>query len=360
MRTPSIPDGAATVVAVVFPAKLAPTLADSLRAHACAAELPVEVRTVGWSDHSAVRRAKAYGSRSAAWIEAHQRPIDEEQRAVLDGADVLVAFELPRGIEEIAPHVALVQSISAGVGPLVGVLRGTPIRLASAAGLSGNKVAEFAMARLLTVWSSARTLDALQRARRWDPDEVDTTSIGGRTVLVIGTGGIGQAFARRATAFDLHCVGVRRRPELGAPAGFERVVGPDALQTELAGADAVLLALPATEKTQKLVDAAALEAMKPGAVLCNVARGALVDEDALVAALTSGHVGAAVLDVTTTEPLSRRSPLWRAPNTYLSPHVANDWTPEYLDAVSRLVVENVGHARRGAPLVNLVDLAEGY
>ena len=347
-------------MAVVFPERLAPGFAGTLRRHARRAQVPMAVRTVGWSDDSRARRAKASGSRSAAWIEAHERPLDAAQRAVLATADVLVAFELPRAIGALAPSARFVQSVSAGVGPLVGVLRGTGIRLASAAGLSGDKVAEFAMARLLTVWSGARTLDALQRARRWDPDALDTTTISGRTVLVVGTGGIGQAFARRARAFGLRCIGVRRRPELGVPPDFERVVGPGRLRAEARHADVVLLALPATARSARLVDAGMLRSMKRGAVLVNVARGALVDEDALVAALHSGHLGAAVLDVTSTEPLSRRSALWRAPNVYLSPHVANNWRPEYLDAVARLVVENVAHERAGEPLVNLVDLDEGY
>ncbi len=357
---PTAPTVAAPVVALVIPEPLAPPMVDALRAHAAAAGVPIEVRVVGWSDDPAVRRAKAAGTRSSAWLEAHEPPLEGAKRADLQDADVLVAFEVPTSVARLAPRARFVQATSAGVGHLVGALRGTPLRLASAAGVSGDKVAEFALARLLSVWTDARTLDALQRSRRWAPREVDTTRVGGRTVLVVGTGGIGQAFARRASAFGLHCTGVRRRASLGAPAGFERVVGPDALGTELPRADAVVLALPATERTTRLLGEAELAAMKRGAVLCNVARGALVDEDALVAALTSGHLGAAVLDVTATEPLSRRSALWRLPNVYLSPHVANDWRPEYLDAVARLAVENVARDARGEPLVNLVDLTEGY
>ncbi len=341
----SAPGGGArpTVVALVFPETLAPALADALRAHATAAGVALEVRALGWNVDS-----------------ARQPPVDEARRAALADADVIVAFVPPAELARLAPRVRFVQATSAGVESFVPALKGTSVRLASAAGVAADEVAEFAMARLLTVWSDARTLDALQRARRWAYTEVDKTAIGGRTVLVVGTGGIGRAFARLASAFDLRCVGLRRRPQLGAPAGFERVVGQDALISELPGADAVVLALPATGKTARLIGEEELAVMKPGAVLCNVARGSLVDEEALVAALTSGHLGAAVLDVTATEPLSRRSPLWRAPNVYLSPHVANAMTPEYLDAVARLTVENIGRDARGEPLANLVDLDEGY
>ncbi|HTX62121.1 MAG TPA: NAD(P)-dependent oxidoreductase, partial [Acidimicrobiales bacterium] len=294
-----------TIVTVVFPGALAPTLADAIRAHATAEGVPVEVRTVDWD----------LGT-------GRQPPPDDIERSALAEADVVVGIGLRVAAGQLSPRIRFVQSTSAGVGPIVRDLKGTSIRLASSAGLSGDKVAEFAMARLLTVWSDARTLDALQRARRWAHAEVDTTPIGGRTVLVVGAGGIGQAFARRASAFDLRCVGVRRRPELGAPSGFERVVAPEAFLSELPAVDAVVLAVPATHKTAGLVGREELDAMRPGAVLCNVARGSLVDEEALADALIRGHLGAAVLDVTATEPLSRRSPLWRLPNAYLSPHVA--------------------------------------
>ncbi len=305
--------------------------------------VPVEVRVVAWSTGGET-----------------QHQLDDARRAVLAEADVIAGFSVPAEVQRLAPRVRFVQATAAGVERIIPLLQGTDIRLASAAGLAGGKVAEFAMARLLTVWSYARTLDALQRARRWAPGEIDTTPIAGRTVLVVGTGGIGQEFARRASAFGLRCVGVRRRPELGAPTGFERVVGRDALTSELPDADAVVLAVPWTAKTTQLIGAAQIAAMKPGAVLCNVARGSLVDEEALVAALTSGRLGAAVLDVTVAEPLSRRSPLWRAPNTYLSPHVANALEPEFIDALARLMVENIARDARGEPLVNLVDLDEGY
>jgi phosphoglycerate dehydrogenase-like enzyme len=350
-----------TVVTLVFPDRVAP-IADAIRAHASSAGVPIELREVGWIDERAVRRAKALANRSAKWLESHERPLDDAQRAVLAEADVLVGFELPVGLERLSPRARFVQATAAGVAPMVGALKcgGAAIRLSSAAGLSGDKVAEFAMARLLSVWTDGRKIEALQRARRWAPDEVDTTTVRGRTVVVVGTGGIGQAFARRAAAFDVRCVGVRRRPELGTPPGFERVVGPDGFLGELHGADAVLLALPETKKTGHLVGAEELAAMKPGAVLCNVARGALVDEDALVAALTAGRLGAAVLDVAATEPLPRRSPLWRAPNVYLSPHVANDWEPPYVDAIARLLVENILRDEKGEQLLNLVDLDEGY
>ena len=354
------PEPAPVVAAVVFPERLAPGLAEDLGRRAHDAGLSLDVRLVGWADDPAVRRAKARGDRSQAWTRAHEPPLRDDQRAALADADVALASEIPIDLVALAPQLRFVQATAAGVEPLIGALKGSGVRLASAAGLSGAKVAEFVMARLLQVWADLRTIEALQRGRRWAPDEVTTEAIGGRSVLVVGTGGIGEAVARRAQAFDLRCIGVRRRPELGAPAGFARVVGPGDLGAVLPEADAVVIAAPATARTAVLVGPVQLAAMRRGAVLVNVARGSLVDEDAVVAALHSGHLGAAVLDVMRNEPLSRRSALWRAPNAYLSPHIANDWRPEYLDAVAERFVENVARDARGEPLRNEVDLDEGY
>lgn len=363
---------AGTVVGVLLPFQPDPRLLAPL-------EEAAVVRRIGWADSPEVREAKSDGARSAQWLRAHERPLTDEQREELEQAEVLFALDLPLDVVDLAPHLRWVQGLGAGVGQLVAVLRGgvsngdstdgplgrnrptgQPIRLCSAAGLSGDKVAEFVMARLLGVWADLRKLDELQRGRCWAPDEVRAETMAGRTVAVVGTGGIGQAVARRATAFDLTVVGVRRRPELGAPAGFQRVVGADRLHEVLAEADAVVIAAPATGQTRHLIGRDELAAMRLGAVLCNVARGSLVDEGAVVDALRSGHLGAAVLDVTEHEPLSRRSPLWTAPRAYLSPHVANAWRPEYMARVVDLLVENLARERAGKPLRNEVDLGAGY
>jgi len=353
------------VVAILLADKLLTTFAPRLREAIKSRELDrlgleVEVREIPWDDTAESRRAKSGRSRSPAWLRSHETPLDAGALAALEVADVVVAFEAPIDFPALAPRVRFVQGIAAGVNPLVGVLRGTNLRVCSAVGLSAPKVAEFALARLLGVWIDQRTIETLQRGRRWAPDAVDATPIAGRTVLVVGTGGIGQAFARRAVSFDLRVLGVRRRPELGRPEGFDRVVGVGQLHDVLPEADAVLVAAPATERTSGLIGKEELAAMKRGAVLCNVARGSLVDEDALLATLISGHLGAAVIDVVAHEPLSRSSPLWRAPNMYLSPHVANAWRPEYFEVLVELLLDNIVRDAAGESLLNEVDLDEGY
>jgi phosphoglycerate dehydrogenase-like enzyme len=177
---------------------------------------------------------------------------------------------------------------------------------------------------------------------------------------VVGAGAIGVAVAERARPFGLRLIGVRRRPERGRPEGFDEVVGPEGLDQVLADSDAVVIAAPATSETAGLIGRSELARMRPGAVLCNVAWGALIDEQALVEALESGHLGAAVLDVTATEPLSRRSPLWAAPRAYLSPHVATSWGPHYAERLLNRLAENAVRVERGESLLSPASMELGY
>jgi phosphoglycerate dehydrogenase-like enzyme len=157
----------------------------------------------------------------------------------------------------------------------------------------------------------------------------------------------------------MRVLGVRREPERGAPDGVDTVVGLDRLPWVLAESDVLVLAAPHTPDTDRLLDRAAIAAMRRGSVLVNVARGQLVDEDALVEALLRGHLRGAVLDVTTKEPLPADHPLWTAPNVLLTPHTAG-FRADHFDAVIELFADNLARFERGAPLVNVVDPVAGY
>jgi phosphoglycerate dehydrogenase-like enzyme len=137
------------------------------------------------------------------------------------------------------------------------------------------------------------------------------------------------------------------------------VFGTDQLLDVLGRCDAVVLSAPSTPETNDLFDATAFAAMRPGAVFCNVARGALVDEDALVDALQSGHLGAAIIDVTKQEPLPADSPMWDTPRLYLSPHSSTS-LDRYLDSIFDLFTDNLRRYVHGEPLRNVVDLSAGY
>ena len=169
--------------------------------------------------------------------------------------------------------------------------------------------------------------------------------LGGKTLVVIGLGRIGTRLARLARAFDMRVIGVRRtaRP---APDAADEVLAQADLARALGEADIVALTCPLTPETQGLIGAAALAALKPGALLVNVARGKVVDEAALLAALADGRVGAAALDCFHEEPLPRESPFWALPNLLITPHAAGE-TGGYEKNVVDILNENVERLLRG-------------
>jgi phosphoglycerate dehydrogenase-like enzyme len=178
-------------------------------------------------------------------------------------------------------------------------------------------------------------------------------------MAVVGLGSIGAAVAVRAAGLGMKVVGVRRRLEQVAPPGVERVAGPDELGPVLAVADVVVLAAPLTGGTDRLLDAAAISRMKPGAVLVNVARGQLVDETALAAALASGHLAGAALDVFDDEPLPPKSAFWSLPSVIVTPHTSG-FRIDHWDDVIDLFEQQLARFRAGEPLLNVVDPDAGY
>ena len=178
----------------------------------------------------------------------------------------------------------------------------------------------------------------------------------GATLGIVGMGNIGVALAERVRPLGLRVLGSRRtaRPGQESPVA-DALYTPDRLHEMLGLCDIVVIAAPSTPQTHHLIDAAALAAMRPDAVLVNVARGELVDEQALIAALRRGHLEAAVLDVFEKEPLPADSPLWDLPNVYISAH-ASVSTDRYMDDVFDLFLDNLGRYVRGERLRNLVDM----
>jgi phosphoglycerate dehydrogenase-like enzyme len=162
---------------------------------------------------------------------------------------------------------------------------------------------------------------------------------------------------RRGPAFGLRVLGLRRQP---APVeGVSRVLGPDGLPELLRESDAVVLSVPETGETRGLLGAKELRAMKPGAFVINVARGAVVDEAALLDVLREGRLGGAALDVFATEPLPAASPLWDLPNVIVTPHIAGEPAGYTERVISEVFADNVARYRAGQPLRNVVDLARG-
>ena len=316
----------------------------------CAPDEDIEVVVCPYMEDDARRTARATGA------VAHSE-LTREQREAFAHAEVMLAWDLPVDVETVAPRLRWVQAIGAGVDHFRGAnLDG--VTVTNAVGVAAVPIAEFVIGRLLAVWKRFDDLADAQARKAWEPTFGRTFD--GSTLGVVGLGAIGTAVAERAKAFGVHVLGVRRRHTPGASSPFaDEVFGTDDLHEVLGRCDAVVLSAPSTPETADLFDTAAFAAMRPGAVFCNVARGALVDEDALVDALESGHLGAAIIDVTKKEPLPDDSRLWTAPRLHLSPHSSAS-LDRYLDSIFDLFTDNLRRYVDGEPLRNVVDLSAGY
>ncbi len=206
-------------------------------------------------------------------------------------------------------------------------------------------VADYVLAGVMEAFHPIAGRRAQQRNRKWG--RLDFRELSGTRWLVIGMGHIGQAVARRAQGFDAHVTGVRRHPAGGEPA--DAVVPPAAVARLLPEADVVVLTAPLTEETRGMVDAGFLAAMKAGSVLVNVARGGLVDEPALLAALDRGRPARAVLDVFEEEPLPAWSRFWAHPRVLMTAHCAAS-SPGTVRRNDEIFLDNLARFLAGKPL----------
>lgn len=300
--------------------------------------------------HPAYQMQQRFAARNSG-MRSFQVSSREELLARAGEADVVVVSGLWRdAVLEGAPKLRFVQSISAGVDQYgQDAFRARGVRLASAQGANANAVSEHAMALILAMTRLLPQARDNQARHHWRGmiGEIARREdeLGGKTLLVVGVGGIGGRLARLARAFDMRVVGLRRDPAAGA-GGADEVHAIAALKDWLPQADIVALCCPLTPETTGLIDAAALAAMKPTARLVNVARGRVVDEAALIAALREGRLAGAALDVTVEEPLPADSPLWDLPNVFVTPHSAGE-TQRYEDNVIDILLENLDRLAQG-------------
>ncbi len=283
-----------------------------------------------------------------------------EHAAAAHGADVgLVSPEFL----EAAENLAWIQIGSAGVErylerPEIAGAHAT-VHLTNAAGVHGPVIAEHVFAMLLAHTRSLRASGRAQARGEWDRSVGSgSTSLAGSTLLVVGMGGIGSEVARRAKAFDMVVHATVRTPR-PTPDYVDHLATGDQLDALLPLADHVVICLPLTAETEGLFDAQRLARMKQGATLVNIARGRIVNTDALIAALNTGHLAFAGLDVSDPEPLIEGHPLWGRDDVLITPHVAGraELTGERRN---ELFLENLQRFAAGRPLLNVVDRTAGY
>jgi phosphoglycerate dehydrogenase-like enzyme len=285
--------------------------------------------------------------------------------AAAKGAEVYLGYGLPGGVIEASRGtLKWVHTATAGVSPTLAALKGSGVTVTNSAGIHAEPMADWVLAAVLHF---ARGFDYAVRAQSqswWTKDAFTD----GATVFpevrdlrlgVFGLGGIGGAVAKRGLALGMQVTGIRRRPGHGGPAGVKVLGGLEALGTLALESDILAMTVPRTPETAGTVDAGILGTLPRGAVVINVSRGGILDEDALLAALESGHLRGAALDVFATEPLPPEHPLWRHPRVLITPHVSAV-TARFWDREMALILDNVRRYLGGQRLLNVVDLEAGY
>ncbi len=284
-------------------------------------------------------------------------------RDALQDADVALLQALLPPEEIRGPNLAWVHVTHAGIDRIARPeLLARGIRVSGSAGYSVEALAEHALLFMLSLaYRSADLLEAQRRSAWEKAGREHLRSLYGRTVGIVGLGHIGQALATRCAAMGMRVLGYRRTPgtQLAAVDRIYDATEADGLQHLLAEADYVVLALPLTNASRNLIDARALARMKPGACLVNIARGAVVDEPALIDALRRGVIAGAGLDVFSQEPLPADSPLWTLPNVLITPHTSAR-EPDRDDRAIDLICENIRRFRAGERLINEMTEADLY
>ncbi|HEY3952298.1 MAG TPA: NAD(P)-dependent oxidoreductase [Streptosporangiaceae bacterium] len=270
----------------------------------------------------------------------------------LDGVDVVCPWGSPMDAATLrAGTFGLVQQFGVGL-ERVDVAAATELgvyvaRIPGDAGGNADSVAEIALLHVLALARRLDELTAALRARRWEA-RPPGSSLLGQTVLIVGLGSIGDALAARLAGFGVRLTGLRAHPGRGGPPGVAEVAGPDGLPRLLGQADVVVCCAMLDESTAGMFGAGQFAAMKPGALFVNVARGGLVDEAALLAALDAGQLGGAGLDVFGKEPADPDSPLLRHPRVFATPH-AGGLTRTMFTRSGRVFAQNLERWAAGEP-----------
>jgi len=285
---------------------------------------------------------------------------DEKGLAAAADAEVAFSGNNPRRVRQLldaTPKLRWYHTVSAGVENMpLPELAQRGIVLTNNSGSYDIQIAEHLMAFVFAVSRQLHRYRDNQRASEWK--EQQHQELRDATIVVYGMGSIGGEIARLASAVGMRVIGVRRRSGPSEP-GIDRVVAADRLAEVVGEADYLAIAAPLTSATRGAISRDVISRMKPTAWIMNIARGAIVDEPAMIEALQAKRIGGAALDVFTTEPLPKESPLWTLENVIITPHHSGS-SPRAGERTLALFAENLRRYKAGEPLINRVDFEAGY
>ncbi|RXD07495.1 D-2-hydroxyacid dehydrogenase [Sphingomonas sp. UV9] len=282
-----------------------------------------------------------------------------EANAMIADADIAWVDMQPtelvaEAIRHAGPKLQWVSTIYAGLDAFpLDTLRANDVTLTNGAGINAIAVAEYAVMAVLVAAKRFDTVLRAQDRHDWLKDAPGKIELAGTKALVIGYGTIGRMIGDRLAAFGVDVTGVTRT-------GRDGTISPDAWRDRLGDFDWVILAAPSTGATHVMIGRDELAAMKPSAWLINIARGDMIDDDALIAALTDGGIAGAVLDPTNPEPLPPEHPLWSTPNAIITMHLSGRSQTTMYARGAALFLENLAAFRAGTPMKNVADLDAGY
>jgi len=293
-----------------------------------------------------------------------------------DSTEILYSFRVPKNVMDLAPNLKWVQLLGAGCDHLNGnPLIDAGVTVSTASGVHATPIAEYVLACILSFYRGLPKSYRAQMNKHWIPQGehvLTSREFRRRTVGIIGYGSIGREVARLVKPFGVNVLAVKRapsqlaetgymEPDLGDPDGSipDAVYGVDQLEEVLAQSDVVVLAMPSTAESKGMFSTQQFAAMKEGSYIINIARGHVIDDDALIHALNNGPVLAAALDVFNQEPLPTEHPYWDMEQVILTSHLSGASRP-HLRRVFEILCENIPRYQNNQPLLNQVDWSRGY
>jgi phosphoglycerate dehydrogenase-like enzyme len=319
-------------------------------------------------DEPLVEKIKAVSPRIrvdpvSQWVVAEKKGDFSGRQALdlrLQQAEVIFGWihQFPKNLLARTERLKWIQVMTAGVDRLPEEILKSGIRVANASGLHGAAMGEVVLEMMLMFVKDAPACMRMKQAREWR--RYRPGMLRGQTVGIMGLGAVGKEIARLCKVFGMRVIGIRRSDGAASPSpDVDRVYPREQLPELLAESDFVVLALPLTKETGGMIGEKELRGMKPTAFLINVARGAIVDEGALIRALTEKWIAGAGLDVFTREPLPPESPLYAMDNVTFSPHISGD-IPDYESRAVAVFCENLRRHLAGEPFLHEVDREKGY